>query len=62
MPTASKETIKTHLEKAEMEHASFNHTSHLLSITTKLKDLDQTREYLRSNPTINSATVSSNAF
>ena len=62
VPTASKETIKTHLEKAEMEHASFNHTAHLLSVTTKLKDLDQTREYLRSNPIINSATVSSNAF
>ena len=45
-----------------MEHASFNHTAHLLSVTTKLKDLDQTREYLRSNPIINSATVSSNAF
>ena len=45
-----------------MEHASFNHTSHLLSITTKLKDLDQTCEYLRSNPIINNSTVSSNAF
>ena len=62
VPLASKESIKTHLEKAEMEHASFNHTSHLLSITTKIKDLDQTSAYLRSNPTINSATVSSSAF
>merc|ERR1712081_145931 len=38
VPLASKETIKAHLEKAEMEYASFNHTSHLLSITTKVHD------------------------
>ena len=60
--TASKESIKAHLKKAKMEHASFNHTSHLLNITTKLKDLDPTCEYLRSIPIINSSTVSSNAF
>merc|ERR1711954_141711 len=28
VPLASKESIKTHLEKADMEYASFNHTSH----------------------------------
>ena len=62
VPLASKETIKAHLKKADMEYASFNHTSHLLSITTKVHDLDKTSTYLRSNPTINSATISSNAF
>ena len=60
--TASKETIKAHLEKAKMEHASFNHTSHLLNITTMFKDLDQTLEYLRSNPILNASKVNSSAF
>merc|ERR1711954_595787 len=52
---ASKETIKAHLDKAKMEHASFNSTSHLLNITTMVNDLEQTLEYLRSNPILNAS-------
>ena len=60
--SASKESIKAHLERAKLEHASFNHTSHLLNITTKINDHDQTLDYLRSNPIINASKVNSNAF
>ena len=60
--TASKETIKAHLDKAKMEHASFNNTSHLLNITTMFNDLDQTLEYLRSNPILNASKVNSSTF
>merc|ERR1711954_235483 len=60
--TVSKEVIKAHLEKAKMEHASFNHTSHLLNITTMTNVLDQTLEYLRSNPILNASKVNSSAF
>ena len=59
---ASKETIKTHLEKANFEYACYNHTSHLLNITTRIKDHDQTLSHLRSNPIISASTVHSNAF
>merc|ERR1711954_258708 len=59
---ASKETIKAHLDKAKIEYTSLNSTSHLLNITTKLNDLDQTLEYLCSNPTLNASKVSSSAF
>ena len=63
--TTSKEEIKAHLEKAKMEYASFtsfNHTSHLLNITTMANVLEQTLEYLRSNPILNASKVNSNAF
>ena len=60
--TTSKEAIKAHLEKAKMEHASFNHTSHLLNITTMANVLEQTLEYLRSNPILNASKVNSSAF
>ena len=60
--TTSKEAIKAHLEKAKMEHASFNHTSHLLNITTMTNVLEQTLEYLRSNPILNASKVNSSAF
>merc|ERR1711954_395312 len=50
VPLALKETIKAHLKKADMEYASFNHTSHLLSIT-KAHNLDKTSTYLRSKTT-----------
>merc|ERR1711954_27842 len=60
--TASKESIKAHLEKAKIEHASFNHTSHLLNITTMTNSLKQTLEYLRSNSILNASKVSSSAF
>merc|ERR1712081_116810 len=60
--TASKEAIKAHLEKAKIEHANFNHTSHLLNITTMTNVLEQTLEYLRSNPILNASKVSSSAF
>jgi len=62
VPLASQEEIKAHLKKADMEYASFNHTSHLLSITTKAHVHDKTSTYLRSNPIINAAKISSNAF
>merc|ERR1712081_107042 len=63
--TTSKEAIKAHLEKAKMEYASFksfNHTSHLLNITTMANDLEQTLEYLRLNPILNASKVNSSAF
>ena len=63
--TTSKEEIKAHLEKAKMEYASFtsfNHTSHLLNITTMANVLEQTLEYLRSNPILNASKVNSSAF
>ena len=60
--SVSKESIKTHLEKAKFEHASYNHTSHLLNITTRINDHDQTLSHLRSNPIINASKVNSNAF
>merc|ERR1711942_294919 len=63
--TTSKEAIKAHLEKAKMEYASFksfNHTSHLLNITTMTNVLEQTLEYLCSNPILNASKVNSSAF
>merc|ERR1711954_540217 len=63
--TTFKEAIKAHLEKAKMEYASFknfNHTSHLLNITTMANVLEQTLEYLRSNPILNASKVNSSAF
>ena len=63
--TTSKEAIKAHLEKAKMEYASFksfNHTSHLLNISTMSNVLEQTLEYLRSNPIFNASKVNSSAF
>merc|ERR1712081_8752 len=46
--STSKDSIKAHLERANFEFASFNHTSHLLNITTKINDHDQTLDHLRS--------------
>merc|ERR1712081_137162 len=60
--SASKEIIKAYLERAKLEHASFNHTSHLLNITTKINDHNQTLDYLRLNPIINTSKVNSSAF
>ena len=62
VPLASQEEIKAHLKNADMEYASFNHTSHLLSNTTKAHVHDKTSTYLRLNPIINAAKISSNAF
>ena len=59
---ASQEEINAHLKDADVEFASFNHTSHLLSITTKAHVHDKTATYLRLNPTINASKISSNAF
>merc|ERR1712112_157075 len=59
---ASQQEIKTHLKDADIEYASFNHTSHLLNITTKAHTHDRIATHLRLNPTINSSTISSNAF
>merc|ERR1711954_600725 len=62
VPLASQEEIKAHLKDADMEYASFNHTSHLLSITTKAHIHDKTSTYLRLNPTINASKISNEAF
>ena len=60
-PTSQQE-IFTHLKGADVEFASFNHTAHLLNITTKAHAHDGTATHLRLNPTINASTISSNAF
>jgi len=58
----SKQEILTHLKDADVEFASFNHTSHLLNITTKFHDHDRTTNHIRLNPSINASTISSSAF
>jgi len=59
---ATKQEILTHLKGADVEYASFNHTSHLLNITTKFHDHDKITNHIRLNPNINASTISSSAF
>merc|ERR1712112_569065 len=49
----TKQEILTHLKDADVEYASFNHTSHLLNITTKFHNHDKITNHIRLNPTIN---------
>jgi len=58
----SKQEILTHLKDADVEFASFNHTSHLLNITTKFHAHDGTANHIRLNPNINASAISSSAF
>ena len=59
---ATKQEILTHLKGADVEHASFNYTSHLLNITIKYHNHDKITNHIRLNPNINASTVSSSAF
>ena len=59
---ATKQEILTHLKGADVEHASFNYTSHLLNITTKYHNHDKIINHIRLNPNVNASTVSSSAF